>query len=97
MAPSVVVLGGGVVGVSSALALQDALPEAEVTLVAAELTPHTTGDGSAGVWGPRSIDGPHQQVGYYAVRNGPASDDSVENVSPTFVQSPIFMLNVKPK
>ena len=62
MAPSVAVIGGGVIGVTSALAIQDALEEVEVTIVAAELTPGTTGDGAAGVWGPRSIDGTPQQV-----------------------------------
>ena len=51
------------VGVSSALAIQEALPGVEVTIIAAELTPDTTGDGSAGVWGPRSIDGAPEQVG----------------------------------
>ena len=63
MSPSVAVIGAGVVGVSSALAIQEALPRVEVTIIAAELTPDTTGDGSAGVWGPRSIDGAPEQVG----------------------------------
>ncbi|XP_043209239.1 D-aspartate oxidase-like [Amphibalanus amphitrite] len=62
MAPSVAVLGAGVVGVSTALALRTDLEHAEVTLIGAELTPDTTGDGSAGVWGPRSIAGPHIQL-----------------------------------
>ncbi|XP_037075632.1 D-amino-acid oxidase-like [Pollicipes pollicipes] len=62
MAPSVAVIGAGVNGVGAALAVQEAVPEVKVTIVAAELTPDTTGDGSAGFWSPRSIDGDPVQI-----------------------------------
>ena len=46
------VVGGGVIGLSTACRLQDELPGADVTVIADELSPNTTGDGSAGFWRP---------------------------------------------
>ncbi|ALC38494.1 CG11236 [Drosophila busckii] len=53
----VAVLGAGVNGVASALKIlehyQDVRQQKiEVTILSDEFTPHTTGDGSAGLWGP---------------------------------------------
>src|SRR5688500_15767354 len=50
----VIVLGGGIVGVSTALALarQDV---ARVTIVSKAFTPHTTADGAAGFWWPHCL------------------------------------------
>ncbi|KAK2579475.1 hypothetical protein KPH14_010789 [Odynerus spinipes] len=48
----VAVVGAGVIGLTSALALKNAFPEYRVTIFAEIFTPDTTGDGSAGLWGP---------------------------------------------
>ncbi|KAK8380376.1 hypothetical protein O3P69_016756 [Scylla paramamosain] len=48
----VVVVGGGVNGVGSALAIQRRHPQCQVKVVAKSFTPHTTGDGAAGLWEP---------------------------------------------
>ncbi|XP_043199997.1 D-amino-acid oxidase-like [Amphibalanus amphitrite] len=53
----VVVIGAGVIGVGAALAIQRELPRATVTIVTAQLTPLTTGDGAAGIWGPHYVSG----------------------------------------
>ena len=42
------VIGGGVIGLPCALRLLEELKNVEVTVVAEELSPYTTGDGSAG-------------------------------------------------
>ena len=57
MEAKVVVLGAGVNGVGSALAVQRAVPRASVTIVTADVTPNTTGDGAAGIWGPHYVNG----------------------------------------
>ncbi|XP_014214859.1 D-aspartate oxidase [Copidosoma floridanum] len=48
----VAVVGAGVIGVTAAVAVKEAFPTFEVTVFAEIFTPHTTGDGSAGLWGP---------------------------------------------
>ncbi|KAG0698753.1 D-aspartate oxidase [Chionoecetes opilio] len=48
----VVVVGAGVNGVGSALALQRLHPECQITIIAKDFTPNTTGDGAAGLWEP---------------------------------------------
>lgn len=46
------VVGAGVIGVTSAIAVKNAFPGYEVEILAEEFSPDTTGDGSAGLWGP---------------------------------------------
>jgi D-amino-acid oxidase len=49
----IVVIGAGVNGLSAAVKLAEHFyNSAQVTLISDELTPNTTGDGSAGLWGP---------------------------------------------
>ena len=48
----IAVVGAGVIGVTAAVAIQEAFPAADVTIFADVFTPNTTGDGSAGLWGP---------------------------------------------
>ncbi|XP_043487756.1 D-amino-acid oxidase [Polistes fuscatus] len=48
----VAVVGAGVIGLTSAFALKQNNPELQVTIFADIFTPNTTGDGSAGLWGP---------------------------------------------
>ena len=52
MAPKICVLGAGIVGLTSAVCIQDAVPGADLTLVSEAFSPHTTSDGSAGFWLP---------------------------------------------
>ena len=48
----VAVVGGGIIGISSAVRAIETVPNVEVTLIADKFTPNTTGDGSAGFWYP---------------------------------------------
>nr|CAG4644013.1 EOG090X07IC [Lepidurus arcticus] len=49
---NVAVIGAGVIGVGSAIVLQETFPDLSITLVADKFTLYTTGDGAAGLWGP---------------------------------------------
>lgn len=53
----VVVVGGGVNGVGTALALLQEVPQCQVSIISENYTPDTTGDGAAGLWGPYLIKG----------------------------------------
>ena len=55
MPARVCVLGAGVVGLSSALATLNALPTAQVTIMARAFTPNTTSDGAFGLWEPYMV------------------------------------------
>lgn len=48
----IVVLGAGVVGLSTAVNIQQRLPDRHVTLIADKLTHETTSDGAAGIFRP---------------------------------------------
>ncbi|GFQ97283.1 d-aspartate oxidase [Trichonephila clavata] len=48
----VAVIGGGVVGITSAVVIAENLPDVEVTVISDKWSPDTTGDGSAGFWCP---------------------------------------------
>lgn len=48
----IVVLGAGVVGLSTAVRIQDVLPNRKVTLIADKFTKDTTSDGAAGIFRP---------------------------------------------
>ncbi|KAK7071916.1 hypothetical protein SK128_001262 [Halocaridina rubra] len=59
----VVVVGGGVNGVGSALALLQKAPKCHVTIVSDEFSPYTTGDGAGGLWGPYLLQGtPEEKI-----------------------------------
>ena len=49
---NIAIVGAGIIGVTSALAIKEALPKAHVTIYGELFSPETTGDGSAGLWGP---------------------------------------------
>ncbi|GLH01698.1 D-aspartate oxidase [Gryllus bimaculatus] len=49
---TVAVIGAGVLGLTTAVALQRRMPWVSVTLITERLSPETTGDGSAGFWEP---------------------------------------------
>ncbi|XP_054707674.1 D-amino-acid oxidase-like [Uloborus diversus] len=48
----IAVIGGGIIGLSSAVRIIETTPGVKVTVIAEKLTPETTGDGSAGFWYP---------------------------------------------
>jgi len=48
----VAVVGAGVIGVTSAFAVKSSFPSYDVKIFADAFSPHTTGDGSAGLWSP---------------------------------------------
>ncbi len=54
-APAVLVLGGGVVGLTTAVRLLEAMPGLDVTLVAEKFMGDTTSNGAAGVWQPYKL------------------------------------------
>ncbi|XP_012136678.1 D-aspartate oxidase [Megachile rotundata] len=48
----VAIIGAGVIGMTSALAVKNSFPMFDVHVFANEFSPDTTGDGSAGLWSP---------------------------------------------
>ncbi|KAL5016727.1 hypothetical protein ScPMuIL_006316 [Solemya velum] len=50
------VVGAGIVGLSSALRIQEACPKADVNLISEKFSPNTTSDVSGGFWGPHLVD-----------------------------------------
>jgi len=55
--PKIAIIGGGVIGLTSALRLLQRSPEAEVTLICSKLGTETTSAGAAGLWKPYAISG----------------------------------------
>ncbi|KAJ8316619.1 hypothetical protein KUTeg_005813 [Tegillarca granosa] len=55
MKRKVCVIGAGIIGLTSALTIQENVPEVEVTIVADTFTPNTTSDGSGGFWQPHLL------------------------------------------
>ena len=45
----IAVIGGGIIGTSSALALIESIPNIDITLISEKFTPNTTSDGSGGL------------------------------------------------
>ncbi|ODN03045.1 D-aspartate oxidase [Orchesella cincta] len=59
----IAVVGAGIIGLSSAICIQKSVPDAKITLITEKLSPHTTGDGAAGVWSPYLLgDTPEKDV-----------------------------------
>ncbi|KAG8444669.1 hypothetical protein GDO86_009728 [Hymenochirus boettgeri] len=60
--PQIAVIGGGLVGLSTALCLLDSLPQCPVTIISEAFSPNTTGDVAAGCLIPHTYpDTPVQQ------------------------------------
>ncbi|KAJ4445385.1 hypothetical protein ANN_07190 [Periplaneta americana] len=55
MSPHVAVIGAGVVGLTTAVLMQEKIPGLQITLISEQFSPHTTGDGSAGLWKPHCL------------------------------------------
>lgn len=66
---NIAVIGGGVIGVTTAIQIQKDVPTAKVTIFAEKLSPNTTGDISAGFWTP------------YLLEKTPESDVKYANLS----------------
>lgn len=49
------IIGGGIMGISCGLMVQQQIPGAQVTIYAESLPPNTTGDIAAGLWEPYAI------------------------------------------
>ncbi|KAH8409923.1 hypothetical protein KR009_001260 [Drosophila setifemur] len=68
--PNIAVIGAGVNGVASAIKIlehhlkEDAKTSIRVTIISEDFTPNTTGDGSAGLWGPYLLGGTPQSKVY---------------------------------
>jgi len=63
----VVVVGAGIIGTTSAFRLKTKYPSVELSIVAAELSPHTTSDIAAGWWEPHlDPDTPPDRVNRWA-------------------------------
>ncbi|XP_017041293.1 D-aspartate oxidase [Drosophila ficusphila] len=63
--PNIAVIGAGVNGVASAIKIlehfvNEAKAPIRVTIISEDFTPNTTGDGSAGLWGPYLLGGTSQ-------------------------------------
>jgi glycine/D-amino acid oxidase-like deaminating enzyme len=59
----VAVIGAGIVGLSTAVLAQEAIPGVCVTLISEHFSPDTTGDGSAGLWMPYCLkDTPQSKI-----------------------------------
>ncbi|XP_061192749.1 D-aspartate oxidase-like [Saccostrea echinata] len=58
----VCVVGAGVVGLSSAVRIQNELPDCDVTIIADRFSPDTTSDGSGGFWLPHLVGGDNQEL-----------------------------------
>ncbi|XP_048255430.1 D-aspartate oxidase-like [Haliotis rufescens] len=55
MVLKVCVIGAGIIGLSSAIQIQERLGQQDITLVADKFSPETTGDGSGGFWKPHML------------------------------------------
>lgn len=64
----IAIIGGGVIGTSCAVQIAQQFgpytrANCDVRIIAEDFTPGTTGDGSAGLWGPFLLDTtPHEQI-----------------------------------
>lgn len=48
----IAIIGGGVIGLSTAVEIQRDVKSADIIIFAEKLSPNTTGDVSAGLWSP---------------------------------------------
>ena len=64
MSRRICVLGAGVIGLSTAVNIQQDVLGSEVTIIADKFSPNTTGDGAAGFWQPYLMkDTPVERLG----------------------------------
>lgn len=50
--PRIAVVGAGIIGLCTAVRLQEVLPSADITVIADKFDRETTGDGAAGIFRP---------------------------------------------
>jgi len=68
--PRICVVGGGVIGLTTALRVYETLPTASVTIAAEKIATDTTSEGAAGLWKPYAISGTDPAL-YVASRPSP--------------------------
>ena len=51
----IAVIGGGVIGLTTAVNIMESISHVHVTVVADRLSPHTTSDVAAGLWLPHAL------------------------------------------
>lgn len=74
------VIGGGIIGLSTAFRLLNEVPNVEVTVVSKDFSPNTTGDGSAGYWRPFFVTGtPDEKI----IKWGKETFDHLRKISLT--------------
>lgn len=61
------ILGGGINGLSCAMRLSDAFPNAVIQILAESFSPNTTSDIAAGLWGPYLLGQNDDQVCRYVI------------------------------
>lgn len=59
---SVCVVGAGIIGLSTAIRLQEIEPRASITIVAEKFSPETTSDVAAGIWRPSYLPDPRDSL-----------------------------------
>ncbi|KAK8758717.1 hypothetical protein V5799_003648 [Amblyomma americanum] len=57
MSIRVAVVGAGIIGLTSAVRIAEAVPDVDVTVIAENFTPHTTGDVAGGFFEPYLVEG----------------------------------------
>ncbi|XP_067679182.1 D-aspartate oxidase-like [Haliotis asinina] len=55
MVLKICVIGAGIIGLSSAIQIQERVGQGDITVVADKFSPETTGDGSGGFWKPHML------------------------------------------
>ena len=56
------IIGGGIIGVSTGVALLQRFRDVQVNIVTERTTPDTTADGAAGIWGPYLLKGTKEEL-----------------------------------
>ncbi|PSN50886.1 D-aspartate oxidase [Blattella germanica] len=63
MPPRIAVIGAGIVGMSTAVLVQEKIPGIDITVISEKFSPHTTGDVAAGLWLPHCLeDTPESEI-----------------------------------
>ncbi|XP_050514531.1 D-aspartate oxidase isoform X2 [Diabrotica virgifera virgifera] len=67
MSKKLAIVGAGAIGLTTALAIQRKFPNIDITIFTKEVSPHTTSDVAAGLWGPVYLrDTPDDKIAYWS-------------------------------
>lgn len=53
----IAIVGGGVIGLTTAVRLQETFPNSQITIIAEKIASDTTSEGAAGLWKPVALSG----------------------------------------